>query len=340
MSELDFYTDSIEVSKIQRNPDNPRGKNVRDNDDEFEYLKRSIKEFGLIVPIIVRKKDNDGYVLLDGERRYLALKELGIKEAPAHVLSSKINESVAKDIMFHIHTTRAPWDAFQHCRALESLYMELKKKFDGDETLIARELVKRTGAHIRTINNRLDFLRWPEKIKNFVYNERNELYWTVVEIEIGIIRPAKSNFPRYFEKVPEDEVRELLLDKYVEGHVHAATEVRKARTIARTTEENKEQHRYALKILARLIRKVDYTFEDARADFLAKYPGAEETSQKSRRKLLRQVLTLCSALSEYDLSLFRSAPDREKRELVVALEELLGVLQNLKDEEADIFSGA
>ena len=43
----------IDVANITPNPDNPRGKLVRDNDDQFLYLKRSIRQFGLLVPIVV-----------------------------------------------------------------------------------------------------------------------------------------------------------------------------------------------------------------------------------------------------------------------------------------------
>ena len=93
-----FSLVTIEISKIEPNPDNPRGPRVRDNDDQFSYLKRSIKKFDLIVPLVVQelKGAEKKYRLVDGERRYLALKELGSKTAPAHVIIDEINNNEVK----------------------------------------------------------------------------------------------------------------------------------------------------------------------------------------------------------------------------------------------------
>ena len=273
MDRFDFSLEEIEISKIKPNPNNPRGPLVRDNDDQFNYLVRSIKEFGLLVPLIVQEINGTDkrYRLIDGERRYYALKELGIKCAPAHVICGEINDEEVKSVMFHIHTNRVQWVPYQQCKALEPLYEQLKDEFDKDENKIAKELVKRTGTNKRTINDRLNFLRWPKEIKDIVYSEKPELYWTIAEIEGGIIKPAEKNFPKYFEKVSKDEVRKHLLQKYIEGIVHVATEARKVKYIVRTTNENKEQYAYALKIFRKLVKNVEYTFEEAQEEFLAKF---------------------------------------------------------------------
>ena len=120
MGKCNFILETIEVSKIEPNLNNPRGPLVRDNDDQLIYLKRSIKEFGLIVPLIVQelKGVKKEYRLVDGERRYLALKELGIKETPARVILDEIDKDEVKNIMFHIHSNRVQWNAYQQCKAL------------------------------------------------------------------------------------------------------------------------------------------------------------------------------------------------------------------------------
>lgn len=71
----------IEVNKIIPNPFQPR-KNF--NQEALEELANSIKEFGLIQPIIVLKK-NDGFILVAGERRLRAVKFLEKKEILAFV---------------------------------------------------------------------------------------------------------------------------------------------------------------------------------------------------------------------------------------------------------------
>ena len=335
MERCNFSLKTIEISKIEPNPNNPRGLRVRDNDDQFDYLKRSIKEFGIIVPLVVQelKGAKKEYRLVDGERRYWALKELGIKDTPAHVILDEIDKDEVKNIMFHIHTNRVQWDACQQCKALEPLYEQLKDKFKEDEKKIAIELVKRTGTNKRTINDRLNFLRWPVNIKNMVYDDRSELYWTIAEIEGGVIKPAEKNFPNYFKIVKKDEVRKLLLQKYIDGIVRAATEVRKARYIVRTPKENIEQHKYASTIFDKLVKEVEYTFEEAQEEFLAKFPEAEKMMKTSYRELRNQLLKITTILKEYDISLLSEMViETKKEELNEILQDLEGALDNFKQD--------
>jgi len=335
MGKCNFILETIEVSKIKPNPDNPRGPLIRDNDDQFNYLKRSIKEFGLIVPLIVQelKGVKKEYRLVDGERRYLALKELGIKETPARVILDEIDKDEVKNIMFHIHSNRVQWNAYQQCKALEPLYKQLKYKFKENENKIAEELLKRTGTNKRTINDRLNFLRWPENIKNMVYDEKPNLYWTIAEIEGGIIKPAEKNFPNYFKIVKKDEIRKLLLQKYIDGIVRAATEARKARYIVRTPKENIEQHKYAFIIFDKLVKEVEYTFEEAQEEFLAKFPEAEKIMGTSYRKLCNQLLKITTILKEYDISLLpEMAIEVKKEEFNELLQNLERVLDNFKQD--------
>lgn len=335
MERYNFLLKEIEVSKIELNPNNPRGPNVRDNDSQFDYLKRSIKEFDLIVPLVVQKLKGDAkeYRLVDGERRYWALRELGIKYTRANVILDDINQDEVKNVMFHIHTNREQWDAYQQCKALEPLYEKLKYKFKENEKEIANEIVKLTGTNKRTINDRLNFLRWPVNIKNMVYDEKPDLYWTIAEIEQGIIKPAEKNFPNYFKIVKKDEVRKLLLQKYIDGIVRAATEVRKARYIVRTPKENIEQHKYASTIFDKLVKEVEYTFEEAQEEFLAKFPEAEKMTKISYTKLYNQLLKTTTILKKYDISLLsRMVTKTKKEELNEMLQELERALEEFRED--------
>jgi len=340
MKEHKFFLDKIKVSEIEPNPDNPRGPRVRDNDDQFSYLTRSIKEFGLLVPLVVQelKGAEKKYRLVDGERRYQALKKLGIKSAPAHIIVDEIGKDEVKSIMFHIHTNRVQWDAFQQCKALEPLYEKLKYEFEGNEKEIATELVKLTGTNKRTVNDRLNFLRWPANIKKQVYTEKPDLYWTIAEIEEGIIKPAEKNFPKYFEKVSKDDVRRYLLNKYIKGTVRAATEARKVKCIVRTPKEDKEQHKYALEILTKLVNEINYTFEDAHEEFLAKFPEADKMTKTSYTKMRSQLQKVITILKNPNITLlFRTAPDREKIQFKEVLKELDKAFEDFKRESHELF---
>lgn len=82
----------IEINKISPNPFQPR-KNF--NQEALDELTHSIKEFGLIQPIIVFKK-NDKFILVAGERRLRAVKALGKKKILAFI--ADIDENKLREL--------------------------------------------------------------------------------------------------------------------------------------------------------------------------------------------------------------------------------------------------
>jgi hypothetical protein len=72
---------NIEINKIKVDLDNPN----QMTEAQFTALKENIGKYGYLVPIIVDKNFN----IADGEHRYLAYKEMGMKEIPAYVLDIK-----------------------------------------------------------------------------------------------------------------------------------------------------------------------------------------------------------------------------------------------------------
>ena len=84
----------IPIKDLRPDPANPR----RISDEELESLTRSIREFGLIDPIIARREDK---VVIGGHQRLLAARKLGLKKVPvvlvdlseeqAHLLNLALN---------------------------------------------------------------------------------------------------------------------------------------------------------------------------------------------------------------------------------------------------------
>ena len=89
---------SIKILLIRRSDTNVRGKDF--NDPDFEDLVESIKEKGILVPIIVRQtsksKHSAAYEVVAGNRRFGAAKVAGLEEIPAIV--KKLTEDEAKEI--------------------------------------------------------------------------------------------------------------------------------------------------------------------------------------------------------------------------------------------------
>ena len=82
---------SIDVSSIKVSPYQPR---VKFDEDNLKSLIESIREQGVIQPILVRKSSKDKFELIAGERRLRAVKILGKKQIPA-VIKSITDESAA-----------------------------------------------------------------------------------------------------------------------------------------------------------------------------------------------------------------------------------------------------
>lgn len=78
---------TIDVTLIKTNPFQPR---VIFKNDLLQELAESIKENGLIQPIVVRKKEK-GFELISGERRLRAVKQLGYHEIPA-IVKDKVTD--------------------------------------------------------------------------------------------------------------------------------------------------------------------------------------------------------------------------------------------------------
>ena len=74
-----------------------------ENDDSIKELVNSIKENGLINPLIVRQKENGRYELISGHRRKLALELCGIKEADCYIEELSDDEATIKMVDSNIY---------------------------------------------------------------------------------------------------------------------------------------------------------------------------------------------------------------------------------------------
>lgn len=82
---------NIDIDKIYANPDQPR--KVFDG-EKIEVLSSSIKNYGVLQPIVVKPDDSGKYMIIAGERRYRASKKAKLKEMPA-----VIKDIPMKDLM-------------------------------------------------------------------------------------------------------------------------------------------------------------------------------------------------------------------------------------------------
>ncbi len=315
----------IELSKIQPSKKNPRGPNVRENDPHRDNLRDSIGEFGILVPLIVRPLNGE-YELIDGERRYWIASSMKLERVPAYLIKDDLDEKEIVRQMFQIHMNRDQWGPVQQCKAFEVFYSELVTEYAADADALIKEYATFTGDDVRTAKDRIQFLRWPKKIKETIYADpkKHSSYWYVVEIEDKIVEPALRNYPEYFAKVDPDIVREFLYQKWEENTVKAAVDPRHAAVIVRKPMKEKKARRKVLRILDKLIRETDFSYEDAYKEFAQQFPNLIEPELPKPRALLNSIRRLTDVLSEYEPAYFRTykrAPSL--KEISTAVERLL-----------------
>ncbi len=160
----------IETDKIKPNPYQPR-KNF--DEESLKELAASIREFGIIQPIVVSKIEKETengtaveYQLIAGERRLLAAKMAGLERIPAIIRRvSHGQEQMELAIVENIQ--RANLNPIETARA----YARLSDEF----RLTQREIAVRVGKSRETIANVLRLLNLPTEIQNAVAeNKINE----------------------------------------------------------------------------------------------------------------------------------------------------------------------
>jgi ParB family chromosome partitioning protein len=147
---LDIPTDAI-----RRNPRNPR--TVFDEDALVE-LTHSIREFGLLQPIVVRDIPGGGYELVMGERRWRAVQRAGLATIPAIVRRTEDADLLRDALLENIH--RANLNPLEEAAA----YQQLLEEFDVTQ----EELASRLGRSRPVISNTIRLLRLPVPVQRRV----------------------------------------------------------------------------------------------------------------------------------------------------------------------------
>jgi ParB family chromosome partitioning protein len=144
----------LKISLIEPNRDQPR--KVFEEEPLLE-LAESIKQFGIIQPLVVTKKDNY-YEIIAGERRWRAAKLAGLKEVP--VIIKEYTDQEIMEISLIENIQREDLNAIEEAQA----YQKLLKEFH----LTQEDVAKRVSKSRTAITNTMRLLKLDEKIQNMV----------------------------------------------------------------------------------------------------------------------------------------------------------------------------
>lgn len=149
----------IDPNKIVPNAQQPR---TEFRSEDLEELKHSIREFGVLQPIVVRPLSGSGadatYELVMGERRLRASKAIGLDAIPAVVRDTEDADMLRDALLENLH--RAQLNSLEEASA----YQQLLEDFG----ITQDELAKRIGRSRPQVTNTLRLLRLPAKVQQRV----------------------------------------------------------------------------------------------------------------------------------------------------------------------------
>ena len=144
----------IGIDEILPNPDQPRS---RFDDEVLEELSASIREVGVLQPIVVTEGD-EIYVLVAGERRWRAAKLAGLESIPAVVRAAGADSSLVESLVENVQ--RQDLTPLEEAHA----FSQLLENFGMSQDDIAR----RVGKSRPTISNTIRLLQLPGPVQTMV----------------------------------------------------------------------------------------------------------------------------------------------------------------------------
>lgn len=145
----------LKIRQIEPNKNQPRKKF---EEDSLQELAESIKQYGLIQPIIVQKKAGEQYEIVAGERRWRASKLAGLKEVPVIIKSFTQQELAEISLIENIQ--RENLNPIEEAMA----YHRLIKEFN----LKQEEVAERVSKSRTVITNAIRLLKLDEKLQQML----------------------------------------------------------------------------------------------------------------------------------------------------------------------------
>ncbi len=182
---------SIEISKISANPNQPR---KSFSDEAILKLADSIRQYGIIQPLVIRKSGEE-YELISGERRLRAAKELGYTHVPCVI--NKADEQKSAEMAIIENLIREDLNIFEEAEAIQTL-IDLY-------SLTQEEIASRLSTSQSYIANKLRLLRLPRSCKDLIVSAK-----------------LTERHARALLKIQDEELREKALEMIISDSLNVS----------------------------------------------------------------------------------------------------------------------
>lgn len=148
-------TNMVSISEIHPNPNQPR---THFNETELEELSESIRAHGVLQPLLVRK-DDSGYEIIAGERRYQASKIAGLEEVP--VVIKDVDDQEMLQLALIENLQRSDLNPIEEAKG----YRQLIKASGMTQEALSKAVSKSRS----TITNSLRLLDLPQRVQDLLF---------------------------------------------------------------------------------------------------------------------------------------------------------------------------
>ncbi|MFE6996436.1 ParB/RepB/Spo0J family partition protein [Microbacterium sp. NPDC057659] len=203
------------VRLIQVNPldivPNPRQPRTHFNEDDLAELVHSVKEFGVLQPVVVRRNADGEYELIMGERRTRAAREAGLEAIPA-ILRETADEDLLRDALLeNLH--RSQLNPLEEASA----YQQLLEDFG----ITQDELATRIGRSRPQVSNTIRLLKLPVPVQQ--------------RVAAGVLSAGHA---RAILSLEDPERMQRLADKVVNEDLSVRATEQAAKTMPESTEKS------------------------------------------------------------------------------------------------------
>jgi ParB family transcriptional regulator, chromosome partitioning protein len=200
-------TQQISLSQLKHNPYQPRNKDYREDLDE---LVESVRQYGVLQPVLVRQTAPEEYELIAGERRVSAALRAGLTSIPAILCNVTAQQSA--EIALIENLQREDLSPVEMARAFRALMEDFK--------LTQQQIAQRVGKSRSTITHALRLLQLSDEILNSL--DRGEIQeghaLTLLQVEDETLRE------RLFQQVRTEKLSKQELRQQVRRELGEATQ--------------------------------------------------------------------------------------------------------------------
>lgn len=200
----------IPVGMIEPNPFQPRS---AFDPESLEELANSIRTLGLIQPITVRKKSQDRYQIISGERRFRASKIAGLTEMPAYIRDANDQGMLEMAIVENIQ--RENLDPIEIALSYQRLIDECD--------LTQEEMASRVGKKRTSVTNFLRLLKLPAKIQH--------------DLKVGLLSVGHA---KVLLGIEDDRIQEKLCDLVIKDSLSVRQLEEKIRKMEKNASSQKD----------------------------------------------------------------------------------------------------